>query len=155
MADLPADGFAPRDSPRRFRPPSVSPRRFRPVAFSRVGFVPRRPRNRPFGLGQRPDRLVIMQDTLVADGELICHNVTRHQSTTALSIFAALLQGPLKTVKALECRLFAETGSKYSENGARKVSGRSVQAVAPSSPSISAWACVGNPFETELVPEWL
>ena len=50
--------------------------------------------------------------------------------------------------------ILAENGSEMVENGAGKGSRMSVQAVAPSSPSMSPWGCMWNPFGTELVPEW-
>ena len=61
---------------------------------------------------------------------------------------------PLGSGEALESRILAEHGSEMAENGAGKVSRRSVRAVAPSSASMSPWGCMGNPFGTELVPKW-
>ena len=76
-------------------------------------------------------------------------------SLEPLETSGGLLEDPWRTPGiwgALESRMLAENGSEMAENGAGKVSRRSAQAVAPSSPSMSPWGCMGNPFGTELVP---
>ena len=61
---------------------------------------------------------------------------------------------PLGSGEAVKSGILAENGSEIAENGAGKGFRRSIQAVAPSSPSMSPWGCMWNPFGTELAPEW-